>query len=91
LESIKRQIKAEGFKCEIPQFHDRRERKPLQAADILVYETWKYYCNELEENPRRPRWTLVRLDEIPFRWTYVGEEALLGVLEKRRLEGIGKS
>lgn len=67
-------------------FLDKRQSLPLQAADILAYETWKYLCNELAANPRRPRWSMMELSKIPFKWYYADKDALRQVMLNRRID-----
>ena len=60
-------------------FPDKREALPLQAADILAYEVWKYACVELsgEPRPRRwPRYSFNRLRAFPIESIYADKESL---------------
>lgn len=58
-------------------FEDKRCFCPLQAADILAYELYRYLPRHLEIDQRtEPRRELRALQAIPKRWWHLKDEAL---------------
>jgi uncharacterized protein DUF3800 len=47
-------------------FGSKYDLLPLQAADVLAYETYKDVSNWLAGSPRPLRWPLMKLDEAPL-------------------------
>jgi hypothetical protein len=69
-----------GF-CRVGSFElrDKREKLPLQAADILAYETTKEVVRRLTiENPRGMRESIKNLGKVEKdQWIYYDKQALI--------------
>src|SRR5208282_2655323 len=59
------------------RFASKRDLRPLQAADILAYETWKHLKNTLAGSPRQRRESLnVLLSHNIYRGRFIGRKEL---------------
>lgn len=59
------------------RFENKRQFVPLQAADIVAYETYRQLPKQLGTDPRPPRFPILnQLLTIPKDWGYLEEEEL---------------
>lgn len=58
---------------------------PVQAADLLAYEVWKDYCNDLSGKPRRQRWPLGEMPNVPIALTTLDRPEL-----RRRVDRVAQ-
>lgn len=68
-------------------FGSKSDLVPLQAADILAYETWKDITNTIAGSPRKPRWPMVQLCEAPVWVIRVDKDKLREILTKQANRG----
>lgn len=70
-------------------FKDKADFIPLQAADILAYESHVYWRNRSERNRRKPRFPLQRLiSELKFKMNWHKAETLKLALLDMQLQGL---
>jgi hypothetical protein len=65
-------------------FGSKRDRLPLQAADILAYETWKEVSNTLAGRPRKTRWPMAKLAEAPLSGLHIQKEIMRNLINLLR-------
>lgn len=65
-------------------FGSKRDLLPLQAADILAYETWKEVSNTLAGRPRKSRWPMSKLAEAPLSSLHIQKEIMRNMMSNLR-------
>ncbi|MFY9619347.1 MAG: DUF3800 domain-containing protein [Pyrinomonadaceae bacterium] len=72
----------DGYRVKKVAFVDKRELSPLQAADILAFETRKEMCRQLDVNTTRKTRQSIQNLHVPSidEWAYVGREHFQKIL-----------
>jgi uncharacterized protein DUF3800 len=61
-------------------FGDKRDVLPLQAADILAYETWKEVSNTIAGRPRQVRWPMKQLALSPLNGLRIERDTMRAIM-----------
>jgi hypothetical protein len=70
-------------------FDDRKRMKPLQAADVLAYESFRYLNDRIAGRPER--WQFTELRKRLGEFGYFGKDELLSLLNTIRADPWGRT